>query len=284
MRSLSLKFVAAVVPMAIAVSAGLSLAAPTTIFSDDFEGNTASFAYPDTVGHPPVAPAVGSWEFSDATNPYIAAGQITNATPGSGAGGSAAYMAMERAADPINGGTLYYNKAAAVFSMPVTAANGTLDVQWDQYTTQTAYDVSLNSSSGFAWQKDATFNRFSSNGNGNLQVYWDGYNSNASAGTIADLQWAHMEIKMDLATLTYQIFANNTQLGTTWQYQYAPAAGEAINRLNFGGTFDGSELFIDNVTATVSQVPEPMTGGLMLLSGGLLLLKSRKTGRSRTGG
>lgn len=286
MRSFSFGSMALVLPLSLAVSAGLAMAAPYTVFSDNFSGDTDTFAYPDSVGHPAGPPQVGAWNRSDATNPGIAAGIITNTPPGGGANGNTHYMAMQRTNDN-------FNAMAALFSMPVTAANGTLDIQWDEASDGSSYDSWLSTTPNFNQNGAAGGNvtgffrrnypvqnniRVYSNNWGNSQDFSDAYHVSTAFG-----HWFHMEQQVDLAAQTYNLYVDNTLVGSNLPYIASQTAGYGISEIVWGGTFTGGSLYIDNLVATVSigpTVPEPVTGSLMLLSGGLFLLRRRSSSQA----
>ena len=101
----------------------------TVLFSDNFSGDTATFAYPDASGfHLPTTPSgPGSWSYNYANYEMIQAGVITNTLPGGGTGGADGnpnYLAIQRSGGP--------GWAAANFASPA-GTSGNLSVQWDMY-------------------------------------------------------------------------------------------------------------------------------------------------------
>jgi hypothetical protein len=106
-----------------------------------------------------------------------------------------------------------------------------------------------------------------------------GYPQLAAGSLLRDV-WHHVRIDYDLPDATFDVFVDNVAIGTGLQ-MFPPFELQFLTVNSFGGPQADDQAFLDNVSLSVSSVPEPASLALVALGLGLGLGLGLAPGRRR---
>ncbi|MDD3663095.1 MAG: PEP-CTERM sorting domain-containing protein [Candidatus Pacebacteria bacterium] len=106
--------------------------------------------------------------------------------------------------------------------------------------------------------------------------YYDSTNTANAIATWNTGSWNHLIITADVATQTFTVTLNDTLYDNGGDgYAFYNEGITGLTNISFSHSYSSQQTLIDDVSVSGTLVPEPLTAGLLCLSG-VMLLRRRK--------